>query len=213
MIFDEAEQEVIVLVGEKKSEMNQECLIANYSYANLNDLIENFSENASKYNRINLLSEKWTRYYLSEEQNNLLSEIENNKKFRKFGEVALINVGITTGNNDYFSVNKETMKKYNLEKFSVPLIGRSSHAYSIFFDEKDWKKNVDNGVNSYLLCIDDNVNYNDFNKKQKEYIDFGLSNKVQEGYKCSIRNKWYSIPSVWKPNAFFLRIIQNANST
>ena len=28
---------------------------------------------------------------------------------------------------------------------------------------------------------------------------------MDKGYKCSIRNQWYSIPSVWVPNAFFLR--------
>ena len=82
---------------------------------------------------------------MSREENKLISEIENDSKFRKFEDVALINVGITTGNNDFFSLDKETVEKYDLNKFALPLIGRSSHAHSIFFDNKDWQKNVNKG--------------------------------------------------------------------
>ena len=33
----------------------------------------------------------------------------------------------------------------------------------------------------------------------------GEKNKEHEGYKCSIRERWYIVPSVWVPDAFFLR--------
>ena len=33
----------------------------------------------------------------------------------------------------------------------------------------------------------------------------GEANGEQEGYKCSIRDRWYIVPSVWIPDAFFLR--------
>lgn len=205
LVFEEAEQEVVVFIGEKKNEQNQKCMIANYSFKDINDLVKNYSYDSSKYNCVNNFCEKWIRYYLSEKQNKLISEIELDGRFRKFEDVALINVGITTGNNDYFSIDKETVKMYDLKKYALPLIGRSSHAHSIFFDKKDWNKNVDKGVKAYLMCIDEKVTYDMLNKKQKEYIDLGIKNEVDKGYKCSIRNQWFSIPSVWVPNAFFLR--------
>ena len=205
LIFDEAEQEVIVFIGEKKTKQTQKCIIANYSYNDINDLVTNFKYDSSKYNYVNNFCEKWTKYYLSREENKLISEIENDSKFRKFEDVALINVGITTGNNDFFSLDKQTVEKYDLNKFALPLIGRSSHAHSIFFDKKDWQKNVNKGVKSYLICINEKINYEKLNEKQKEYIDLGIKTEVDKGYKCSIRNQWYSIPSVWVPNAFFLR--------
>lgn len=52
---------------------------------------------------------KWTKYYLSEYQNMLIDSFKNNDKFQKFEDVALINVGITTGNNDYFQSTKRLL--------------------------------------------------------------------------------------------------------
>ena len=42
-------------------------------------------------------------------------------------------------------------------------------------------------------------------QKHKEYIKLGEKNEVNQGYKCSIRNQWYIVPSIWIPDAFFLR--------
>ena len=80
LIFDEAEQEVIVFIGEKKTKQTQKCMIANYSYNDINDLVTNFKYDTSKYNYINNFCEKWTKYYLSREENKLISEIENDSK-------------------------------------------------------------------------------------------------------------------------------------
>lgn len=33
----------------------------------------------------------------------------------------------------------------------------------------------------------------------------GEENEENIGYKCSIRERWYRIPSIWVPDAFFLR--------
>lgn len=50
-------------------------------------------------------------------------------------DTGLINVGITTGNNKYFSVNDKIVKQYELENVVRPLIGRSAHAHSVCFNE------------------------------------------------------------------------------
>lgn len=42
-------------------------------------------------------------------------------------------------------------------------------------------------------------------KAQRAYIDEGKERGENEGYKCSIRNNWYAIPSIWIPDAFFFR--------
>lgn len=44
-----------------------------------------------------------------------------------------------------------------------------------------------------------------YSRGQKDYIEFGEKNGENTGYKCKIREKWYQIPSVWVPDAFFLR--------
>lgn len=208
LVFDDAEQEVVVFIGEKNNELNN-CSIANCSFKDLDNLINNFSLEKLEYSHLANERNKWTKYYLNEYQNTLIDNIKNDNKFQKFEDVALINVGITTGNNDYFSVNKEIVDEYDLSDVSIPLIGRSSQAHGLFFDENDWKYNVDKGVKAYLINFDENIDYQNLSKKQQKYIKYGEQIGAHKGYKCSIRNKWYSIPSIWVPDAFFLRRSNN----
>lgn len=200
IIFPDIEQETLVLIGEKGNEEKGIRIIE------LNDLedLDNFNYNEDVYQKMNHSKEKWLKYFISNKENELFDEIKKNKCFKKFSDFGIINVGITTGNNDYFSISDETSKKYELDNICLPLIGRSSHAESIFFTKKDLENNIISGKKAKLVCFPDS-DYNEYPEKNKDYIKFGLDNQVNEGYKCSIRDKWYIVPSVWIPDAFFLR--------
>lgn len=78
------------------------------------------------------------------------------------------------------------------------------HAHSVFFKYDDWKKNVDQGKAAYLIDFPDTP-IEKYSQGQKNYIELGEKNGDNTGYKCKIREKWYQIPSVWVPDAFFLR--------
>lgn len=84
------------------------------------------------------------------------------------------------------------------------MIGRSSHAHGIYFTETDWNINKQNGKRARLINFPD-IPFEDYADGYKKYIEFGEQNKENEGYKCSIRDRWYIVPSVWIPDAFFLR--------
>ena len=64
-----------------------------------------------EYQLIEHTEEKWTKYFLESNENELIRKIRKDDRFQTFNDIAIINVGITTGNNRYFSVNKETVKK------------------------------------------------------------------------------------------------------
>ena len=151
------------------------------------------------------MTNRLTREYLKEKENNVIEEIKKDSRFRKIGDVGLVNVGITTGNNNYFSLDDDYVKKYDLKKYTKPLIGRSSQTHGLIFDEKDWKRNVDKGVKAYLLTINEDVDVKNMSKGQRKYIKIGEDNGENKGYKCRIRKRWYSVPSIWIPDAFLLR--------
>lgn len=134
----------------------------------------------------------------------LIQELRADKRFAKFSEYGIINVGITTGNNGYFSITEETSEQYQLSEVTLPLIGRSSHAHGIYFTEQDWEKNKIAGKRARLINFPE-IPYDEYPAKHKEYISLGEANGEHEGYKCSIRDRWYIVPSVWVPDAFFLR--------
>lgn len=203
LLFEDAEQEVVVLIGTKKDKETQ-CLISNCLYDNVDDFIKKYNENNLNYEKI-LTNDKWTRYYLNENENNVIEKVKKDNRFRRIGDIGLVNVGITTGNNDYFSLDDNYVKKYDLKKYTKPLIGRSSQAHGLVFNEDDWSKNVNKGVKAYLLTINEDVDVEDMSKGQQEYIKIGEDNEENKGYKCRIRKKWYSVPSIWIPDAFLLR--------
>ncbi len=58
---------------------------------------------------------------------------ENDDRFQTLSETGgIINVGITTGNNKYFSVDKKMVEVYDLTNVVRPLIGRSSLMHIVF---------------------------------------------------------------------------------
>ena len=200
LVFPGIEQEVVVFIGEK-----DECEkgIRIIEMENLEDFkILDIQKNG--FQRVLHAKEKWTKYFVSADEMQLIQQFRTDKRFAKFADYGLINVGITTGNNRYFSITEETSQKYQLEPATLPLIGRSSHAHGIYFTETDWNINKQNGKRARLINFPD-IPFEDYADGYKKYIEFGEQNKENEGYKCSIRDRWYIVPSVWIPDAFFLR--------
>ena len=200
LVFPDIEQEIVVFIGEKNTDQKGIRIV---EFKNLDDLnIEQTKQ--TEFQIFSNVHEKWTKYFTSKRENDLISSIKNDNRFQKLSDCALINVGVTTGNNKYFSVDKTTAQKYDLESISLPLIGRSSHANSIYFNHSDWKENVEDGKAALLVNFPEN-SFDSYSEKQKEYIELGEKKGLNTGYKCSIRENWYQIPSIWIPDAFFLR--------
>ena len=88
--------------------------------------------------------------------------------------------------------------------FCKPLIGRSVQANSVFFEKNDWLENVKNKKKAFLLDLN-GYTKTDLSDKQQAYIELGEKEEQNDGYKCKIREYWYQIPSIWVPDAFFLR--------
>ena len=200
LVFPGIEQEILVFIGEKGGE---EKGIRILELSNLEDF-KKLDLSSNGFQKLKHVKEKWTKYFVSAEEIKVIQSIREDKRFRKFSELALINVGITTGNNTYFSVDKDTSDSYDLSSVTLPLIGRSSHAHGIYFTESDWQKNINAGKRAMLISFPD-IPYEDYPTKHREYIELGEKNKENKGYKCSIRDRWYIVPSVWVPDAFFLR--------
>lgn len=200
LVFPGIEQEILVFIGEKGGE---EKGIRILELSNLEDF-KKLDLSSNGFQKLKHVKEKWTKYFVSAEEIKVIQSIREDKRFRKFSELALINVGITTGNNTYFSVDKDTSDSYDLSSVTLPLIGRSSHAHGIYFTESDWHDNINAGKRAMLISFPDTP-YEDYPTKHREYIELGEKNKENKGYKCSIRDRWYIVPSVWIPDAFFLR--------
>lgn len=200
LVFPEIEQEVLVFIGEKGGE---EKGIRTIEMSDLGGF-STLDLGSNGYQRMQHVKEKWTKYFISSEEVKIIQSIKNDKNFAPFSNFGTINIGVTTGNNDFFSIDQETCEEYGLDQVSLPLIGRSSHASGIYFTNSDWKKNVKANKKARLVVFP-STNFEKYPTKHKEYIKLGEEQEVNLGYKCSIREQWYVVPSIWIPDAFFLR--------
>ena len=200
LVFPDIEQEVVVFIGEKGDVEKGIRIIE------MNDLddFEKLNLEQNGFQKLQHVKEKWTKYFVTAKEMELIQQIRKDSRFAKFSEYGIINVGITTGNNSYFSITEETNDEYNLNNVTLPLIGRSSHAHGIYFTADDWERNKAEGKRARLISFSD-IPFDEYDLSHKKYIALGEEKEEHKGYKCSIRDRWYIVPSIWIPDAFFLR--------
>jgi len=194
---------VILLLCEKNN--SKKYLIEHLELKDANALeMLDVTKLKSPKKRIDFKSNKWTFYFLEQEEIDFLERLQDEAIINKLGKFAKVEVGITTGSNPFFTVPFSTIKKYNLEKYAKPLIGRSVQVPSVIFTKNDWNMNKENEARAHLLVFSQLSELKE-EKGALEYIKHGETNKIHKGYKCRIRPEWQIVPSVRVSDAFFTR--------
>lgn len=214
IIFDGIQQDVMLVMGVKKNSLAEGINLRTIHINDKADLEKSILDyELDEYTDFD--SEKWSSLNLENDHRRYYDTILKNKTL-SLTELAKIEVGITTGNNKYFVVNKDIVSEFGLEEYARPLLGRSIDTYGIVYSNSDIELN--NELNKDIWLLD--FNGKKLNSGAKRYVRKGEKDGQNEGYKLKIRNKWYEIPSIWKPDAFILRrigkypkIIQNLSSS
>lgn len=201
LVFEEIQQEVVLLLCEKNS--TDEHLIEHIEVKDADGLLS-LDPHRLKFptKKIDFHTDKWTYYFLEKEELDLLEKVKCNMP--SIATYANVEVGITTGANDYFTIPKSIVDLYNLEEYARPMVGRSVQVNSLCFTNKDWQTNVDSEAKAHLLVFPSGVKKNG-NDGVRAYIENGEKEGVNKGYKTGIRDEWYIIPSIKLSDALFLR--------
>lgn len=204
LVFADIQQEVVLLLCEKKKVDNGGIRVVEVN--SLEELkkinvpgIQKFPVKSLEHN-----SEKWIKYFLEEEEIQLLRRIRANKKIEWSRDILDVDVGLVTGRNEFFMLNEELIAKWKLKPHTKKVVSRSAHLKGIFFSESDFEANAAANIETYLFLPPD-VDFEDLPKVCKKYIEYGESQGYHTGYKCRIRKRWYITPSLWIPDAFALR--------
>lgn len=75
---------------------------------------------------------------------------------------------------------------------------------SAIFTNDDWKKNRAEEARTHLLTFPQMADLNG-SVGARDYIAWGVEQKIHEGYKCSIRDEWQIVPSLRVSDALFIR--------
>ena len=202
LVFEEIQQEVVLLLCEKTG--GDEHLIEHIEVrdaAGLETLDPHQLNLPTK--TIDFHQDKWTYYFLDKDELDFLSKVKSSQ-MSKISTYANVEVGITTGANGYFTVPQSVVEMYQLQAYARPMVGRSVQVNSLCFTEKDWKKNLRLGAKANLLVFTPDAKING-NEGTKAYIENGEQQGINEGYKTSIRDDWFVIPSIKLSDALFLR--------
>ena len=201
LVFEEIQQEVVLLLCEKNG--TTEHMIEHIEVKDADGLLA-LDPHRLKFptKKIDFHTDKWTYYFLENKELELLEKVKHHMP--SISSYAKVEVGITTGANDYFTVPESIVTLYNLQEFARPMVGRSVQVNSLCFTIKDWQANVALGAKAYLLAFPSGIKENG-NEGVKAYIENGENKEVHKGYKTGIRDEWYVIPSIKLSDALFLR--------
>lgn len=203
LVFPEIQQEVVLLLCEKdSSDLHTIEHLELYDASSLRSLDLYTLKKPAK--RIDHRSNKWTFYFLDQKEIDFLEDISTNIAIPRLGDFADVEVGITTGSNEFFTVPSYIVKKYSLTKFSYPLVGRSVQVDSSIFTKKDWEKNTKNGARSFFLLFPE-LEKLIKSKRAIKYLELGESLGINKGYKTGIRDEWQIVPSAWVSDCLFIR--------
>ena len=150
-------------------------------------------------------SEKWLKYFLSEKEITFMRALRDAGVTTNLSTHASVDVGVVTGKNDFFVLTSAQVEELGLEGLTAPLVSRSAHLKGSRVGKADWNAMSAAGDRVHLLHLKGNTAKP--SAALAKYIRFGEGNEVHKGYKCSIREPWYAVPSVWTPDGFLFRQI------
>ena len=206
--FPGIQQEVVLLLAIKDSSLHRGIEVLELDDAS--DLFatasQGFGENGVK--TIDQDGGKWTQYYLSQQEIELLRSLRADVRLTKFGELAHTDVGVVTGMNDVFVLPGEEVSKEGLTAFVCRLVGRSAQLPGTIFKESDWARNVKSGSKVFLLNIPP-VQLSEMPANVAAYFKKAEQLGLHLGFKCRTRKLWHVVPSVYVPDAFMFRQIHH----
>jgi adenine-specific DNA methylase len=203
LVFPDIQQEVVLLLCEKNS--TNEHHIEHIELKDASELKTlDTSRLKSPPKRIDFNSNKWTFYFLEQEEIDFLENIAKKRNISTLAKYAKVEVGITTGSNGFFTVPLTTVEEYGLQEYAKPMVGRSVQVNSVIFTKDDWENNKFSKAKSHLLAFPEKDKLNPNNGAVK-YIAHGETLGIHKGYKTSIRNDWFVVPSLKISDALFIR--------
>ena len=202
LVFEEIQQEVVLLLCERTG--TGEHLIEHIEVKDA-EALQLLDPHRLKLptKQIDFHADKWTYYFLDKEELDFLNKVRVDD-MPKIGTYSDVEVGITTGSNGYFTVPQGVVDMYQLHEYARPMVGRSVQVNSLCFTRADWQQNLANGAKANLLVFTPGAKENG-NEGTKAYIKNGEQQGINKGYKTSIRDDWYVIPSIKLSDALFLR--------
>ncbi len=211
LFFEKAEQEVVLLLADDllgAADSANPCRVTMTETRTPSEITSRAPAlvlAAAQPKTIRHDSEKWLKYFLSEKEITFMRALRDAGITTNLSTHASVDVGVVTGKNEFFVLTSAQVEELGLEGLTAPLVSRSAHLKGARVGKADWNAMSAAGDRVHLLHLKGNTAKP--SAALAKYIRFGEGNEVHKGYKCSIREPWYAVPSVWTPDGFLFRQI------
>lgn len=203
LVFDDIQQEVILLLGERKSSKQGIRVVELDGLESLISAGQTCLE-VAEVKKLDHSKDKWVKYYLSNEELNLLDRLNKSSKITNATDLYDVNVGLVSGENAFFVINQEIVDKFHLQESVVPIISRTDQIKGLELTEQDYENLVKAGKKVYFFEPAD-LPIDELPKSQRKYIQWGEVQEYNKNYKCRIRPRWYHVSYTWRAEAFLVR--------
>lgn len=203
LVFDDIQQEVILLLGERG------CDKHGIRVAELNDMTDLTAQGQvclenTELKELDHSRDKWVKYYLSNEELELLKRLNSDPRISNATDLFEVNVGLVSGENDFFIMNRATVDEFNLQRSVIPIISRSDQLKGVQLTNEDYSNLIELGKKVFFFAPG-NKEFDALTDEEKVYIQWGEEKGFNKNYKCRIRPKWYHVPQTWCADAFLIR--------
>lgn len=165
----------------------------------LTDIFEN-----ADYIEREVSSEKWMDGLLTGQERQAIAALSNHSCIKQFSELATVQVGIVTGANSFFMVNRTLADRFDLHAYLRPMFGRSSHVRGISYAKADHRRNLEADLPCLFLDLNA-YQWRDLAPGVQAYLRSGESLGLHLRYKTRIRDPWWHVPSVYSTDIALLK--------
>lgn len=203
LVFDNIQQEIVILLGEKKS-MNKGIQVLELD--GLSDLLRISDLDFENYEvkELDHSSEKWVKYYLTNAEIKLMRMLKSKSEIADVSDLFDVNVGLVSGENSFFLLNQEKATQYKLDSSVKMIVGKTEQLKGTILTRSDFDALIQKKKRVYMFNPD-NVPFEELSAEEQAYVKYGETQDYNKGYKCRIRKYWYCVPQSWEPDAFILR--------
>lgn len=144
--------------------------------------------------------DKWTEALLAPSTANLYSDLTARAAFDELSAWGDTDLGMVTGNNDFFTLTSKEVLVLALPKEETLRISPpgSRHLRGLMFSDRTFEEMAQEGARVYLF----HPKKNDPSAAARNYITVGEKRGVHKAYKCSVRSPWWQVPTVRIPDLF-----------
>ena len=201
-LFPELSQDTLLLLAEGKGESPGKLLLSDLtSVADLFGVRESL-EHAEEIDAEAITSGRRTlsSYWLSKGARDLYEHLAQSEQTKLLGELAEVGIGYVTGANHFFHLNQEEAKARGITRhYLTAAVYRGRALSGLHFSKRDWAEAEKVGAAGYLFGVPPEKRLSSL---VKAYLAEGERREVHQAYKCRVRSPWYSVPHVYKPDAF-----------